>query len=297
MHPIVYADRCNSDQDKVLRGTVPILNLTSQMLESHLSHSLYTGKRFAMKSFLQGHLKQHLATTMLASHLAGMRRATLIWRENKGLAASLDVKLSPALELSTFGNVVEFLRKRRGVNLTELKQQYDTLAFQIVSGVSDDITNDITTTVDDLISNGAHVREAKQVMAAKFAEYGIKPSSKSNLETIFRTQSQITFAAGKYEVENNDPDIADILWGYRYVTVGDDRVRPTHAALDGVTLPKDDPFWNTLYPPNGYNCRCQAIPLFSRQRIVYPPLLMGVPIRPDKGFSWSAGKVFSPMVA
>lgn len=42
----------------------------------------------------------------------------------------------------------------------------------------------------------------------------------------------------------------------RYVTAGDERVRHSHALLDGVTLPVDDPFWDAHYPPNGWNCRC-----------------------------------------
>ena len=34
-----------------------------------------------------------------------------------------------------------------------------------------------------------------------------------------------------------------------YRTVGDSRVRPEHAALNGVVKPIDDPFWKTYYPP------------------------------------------------
>ena len=42
----------------------------------------------------------------------------------------------------------------------------------------------------------------------------------------------------------------------RYVTVGDERVRVSHAALNGLQRPMSDPIWNTIYPPNGWNCRC-----------------------------------------
>lgn len=44
----------------------------------------------------------------------------------------------------------------------------------------------------------------------------------------------------------------------QYRTVGDDRVREEHAALDNVTLPPSDPFWNEYLPPNGWNCRCDV---------------------------------------
>lgn len=51
----------------------------------------------------------------------------------------------------------------------------------------------------------------------------------------------------------------------RYNTVGDDRVRDTHAVLDGVTRPVDDPFWNTYLPPWDFNCRCDVTSLTARQ--------------------------------
>lgn len=49
----------------------------------------------------------------------------------------------------------------------------------------------------------------------------------------------------------------------QYRTALDDKVRPEHAALEGVTLPQDDPFWNTAFPPNGWNCRCNVVPVLK----------------------------------
>ena len=51
-----------------------------------------------------------------------------------------------------------------------------------------------------------------------------------------------------------------------YQTVKDDRVRPTHAALDGVTRPVDDAFWKEYYPPNGWNCRCDVVQATARRQ-------------------------------
>lgn len=45
----------------------------------------------------------------------------------------------------------------------------------------------------------------------------------------------------------------------QYRTAGDDKVRPDHAALNGITLPPSDPFWSKYYPPNGWGCRCTAV--------------------------------------
>ena len=45
----------------------------------------------------------------------------------------------------------------------------------------------------------------------------------------------------------------------QYRTAMDGLVREEHAALEGITLPPSDKFWNEYYPPNGWNCRCTAV--------------------------------------
>ncbi len=61
--------------------------------------------------------------------------------------------------------------------------------------------------------------------------------------------------AAKWEQFMEDGD----RYNLQYRTQKDDRVRPEHAALDGVTLPPSDPFWEEFYPPNGWNCRCNVV--------------------------------------
>lgn len=61
--------------------------------------------------------------------------------------------------------------------------------------------------------------------------------------------------AAKWERFSQDGD----RYNLQYRTAGDGRVRPEHAALDGVTLPPSDSFWQEFYPPNGWNCRCNVI--------------------------------------
>lgn len=55
----------------------------------------------------------------------------------------------------------------------------------------------------------------------------------------------------------------EVLPLLRYTTAGDDRVRASHAALDGIIKPVDDPFWDTYFPPNAWGCRCDVQQLGS----------------------------------
>ena len=74
-------------------------------------------------------------------------------------------------------------------------------------------------------------------------------------------QAEYNFAAAasqmavKWKEWEQDGDDYDL----QYRTAGDDRVREEHAALDGITLPPSDPFWNSYLPPNGWNCRCTTV--------------------------------------
>jgi SPP1 gp7 family putative phage head morphogenesis protein len=64
--------------------------------------------------------------------------------------------------------------------------------------------------------------------------------------------------AGRWvECEKN----SELMPYLQYSTAGDDHVREEHAALDGVIRRIDDDFWNSYYPPNGFNCRCDVIQL------------------------------------
>jgi hypothetical protein len=53
----------------------------------------------------------------------------------------------------------------------------------------------------------------------------------------------------------------DLFPFWQYQSLGDGRVRATHAALDQVVLPASSSFWQTHFPPWEWGCRCQVIPL------------------------------------
>lgn len=80
------------------------------------------------------------------------------------------------------------------------------------------------------------------------------------LETEYKTAIGQADMAVKWKDIERDKETLPLL---QYDAVNDDRTRPAHAALDGVTLPVDDPFWDEFFPPNGWNCRCTTRQLAS----------------------------------
>jgi SPP1 gp7 family putative phage head morphogenesis protein len=68
-----------------------------------------------------------------------------------------------------------------------------------------------------------------------------------------------TMAARWNDFEKNAEDQPYL----RYSTAGDERVRSSHRAIDGVIRKITDAFWNTHFPPNGWRCRCDTDQLAS----------------------------------
>lgn len=78
------------------------------------------------------------------------------------------------------------------------------------------------------------------------------------LDTIYRTNTQSAYMAGRYQKMR-----ANVVFRpyWQYVAIMDSRTRPAHAALNGRIFRWDDPIWDTIFPPNGYNCRCRVVAL------------------------------------
>jgi len=67
---------------------------------------------------------------------------------------------------------------------------------------------------------------------------------------IYETNLRTSYQAGRFtQLQNMD------YWQYHH-SPASENARKQHVAWDGLILPKDDPFWQTNYPPNGWGCKC-----------------------------------------
>lgn len=229
-----------------------------------------------------------LRAAMLASRLTGARRIRRL--APVPIAAAND----DVFERAT--NHLGRLLRLSDSDLARIEAQFDTEVLRVTDEAHRFAEARIRQAINDTIAKGLHVREAKTRLAEAFRNAGIVPENSFTLEAIFRTQTMLAYGAGKANVES-EPAIQEILWGYKYVTVGDSRVRPSHAAMDGVTLPAKHAFWETNYPPNGWACRCQAIPLFEAEEVV-PPAEAGKGGeigRADEGFRFRPDRLFGAL--
>jgi len=80
-------------------------------------------------------------------------------------------------------------------------------------------------------------------------------ASTARLDLILTQNARMSAAVAKYET-GMDPDIKERFPNWRYIT--GPNPREDHAALDGLVLRKDDPFWNSHFPPWDFNCNCDV---------------------------------------
>ncbi len=145
-----------------------------------------------------------------------------------------------------------------------LSAQYKRDAFT-VAGVSDvrlveKIRDELAKTMQD----GGTREDFEKAVEQMTTKAGVADVMAFTLDTVFTTNMHKAYALGRYE-QLTEPDTAEALPFWQYMTVGDDRVRPEHAAIDGFQARVIDPVWNKIYPPNGFNCRCIVIPLLASE--------------------------------
>jgi SPP1 gp7 family putative phage head morphogenesis protein len=141
----------------------------------------------------------------------------------------------------------------------------------------------------------------KLVDGSTFAEWkkDILENGKLNLpahrlENIYRTNLQGNYNRGRWQrFQSVKSDMPYLM----YDAIDDSRVRPTHLAMDGIIRPIDDKFWDTHYPPNGYQCRCRCIALNDRQAAARSNGDNGLnkpvntdDMQPDKGWDYNPGE-------
>lgn len=108
------------------------------------------------------------------------------------------------------------------------------------------------------VPEGADWEETRRSIADDLEQsLGSRDAAERRAELLLRTHAYQATQAAAWRQWMAD----DTVTHFQYIATRDDRVRPSHLALHGIVLPKDDPFWEDHMPPWEWGCRCQARPL------------------------------------
>ena len=149
------------------------------------------------------------------------------------------------------------------------KEAFDALCDElkarafVVSGLEDlRMAKEIRDAIAEL-PMGAAWEDVKAQVAEKLEAGGFSKAAADHRATLLLRHHG--FAAYAQEQYRNLQEMKDVFPYWQYKTMGDEKVRSSHAALDGLILPADDPFWRDHYPPWEWNCRCQVVGVTEEQ--------------------------------
>jgi SPP1 gp7 family putative phage head morphogenesis protein len=195
---------------------------------------------------------------------------------------------------------LDYLKKKNlktGFSYRDVWNGEHATNFTVAKAMQLDVLSDIKQAVEQALEKGETFEHFKKNLAPALQQKGwwgkkqmqdpvtgkminAQLGSGRRLKTVYATNLRSAYQEGRWERSQ-----ASASHPYLMYRVGNSRHhRKEHLAWDGLILPKDDPWWNAHYPPNGWGCKCwtQAVSEARRARleqteIKAPPSADGTP--------------------
>ncbi len=162
----------------------------------------------------------------------------------------------------SFGEAIAFFaRKLRVPTATwrDLWQAQHAHAFTVAGALRDDLLADLQEAVRAAIEDGETLEDFRKRFDEIVRKRGWVGWTGSESESrrawrtqvIYTTNMRVAYQAGRWETLKGFPFLR-----YQHNPVR--HPREEHVDWDGLILRRDDPWWRTHYPPNGWGCRCSV---------------------------------------
>lgn len=155
-------------------------------------------------------------------------------------------------------------------------------AFTVAKTMQIDVLSDIKKAVEKAIENGTTFEQFKKELKPALMQKGwwgnkemsdpltgetvtAQLGSDRRLKTIYSTNLRSAYQKGQY-----DRTMESDLHPYLMYRIGPSlRHREQHLRWNNLIRPKDDPIWNSIFPPNGYGCKCYTVAVTEARKQKY----------------------------
>ena len=156
-----------------------------------------------------------------------------------------------------FDAQLAFFRKKLAVptrGWTDLWQPEHDHAFVVAGATKMELLTDIQEAIQKAIEKGTTLAEFRKDFDNAVAKHGWSYNGSRSWRTrvIYHTNLRSSYNAGRFTQLQRFP-----YWIYHH-SIASVNARPQHKAWDGLILPKEDSFWLTHYPQNGWGCNCSV---------------------------------------
>ncbi len=211
-----------------------------------------------------------------------------------------------------FREQAEFFRRK--INLptdgwTDIYTREHDWAFVVAGANRDAIVADFRAAVEKAITGGSTLEDFRKDFDRIVATHGWDYNGGRNWRSrvIYDTNLSTSYAAGRWQQLQDAP-----YWQYEHQDWVE-HPRPMHVSWNGITLERDNPAWQIMFPPNGWGCHCKVRGLWPRdlqrmgktgpdqapefnfidrvigQRSINGPRTVRVPEGIDPGFEYAPG--------
>lgn len=155
------------------------------------------------------------------------------------------------------------------------------IAFTVAKMMDDDMLAEVKTALESAIKNGTDFNTFKKQLVPYLMSRGwwgeqvmgdpltgeikkVQLGSFRRLKTIFETNLSTAYAAGKWARISDSSDEFPYL---KYIPSVSDKKRDTHKKYYNQIWRVNDPIWQSIFPPNGYGCKCSVRQLNEKQAL------------------------------
>ena len=155
-------------------------------------------------------------------------------------------------------------------------------SFTVAKAMQLDVLADIKGEVEKAIKDGTTFEQFKKSLKPTLIQKGwwgrremtdpltgetvnAQLGSDRRLKTIYQTNLRSAYQKGQY-----DRTMESTSHPYLMYRIGSSvHHREQHLRWNNLILPKDDPLWNSIFPPNGYGCKCYTVAVSEARKQKY----------------------------
>lgn len=152
---------------------------------------------------------------------------------------------------------------------SELQKEAHDKAFTVAKITRLDLLHDMFNSIEDGMKKGIGFKEwqkeikptlqkkgwwgEQDITNPKTGEVKTINIGATRLRNIYKTNMRVSYAKARYQEQMKLP----LSKYFQYVSALLENTRDEHEALHNTVLPREDIFWDTHYPPNGWGCVCK----------------------------------------